>query len=416
MRTLERMNVLLTGGTGFIGKAVLARLVDAPCYDKIYLLVRPNDRDSPQGRVSKTIAKIFPAGRHAEINSRVIAVEGDIKSPRMGIDSEIIAGLTRDLHQILHVGASTDFGLPLAESRLTNVEGTRNCLELALHLRGAGILRRFDYVSTAYVAGKSPGKVTEADLARGQEFANPYEQSKFEAEVLVREYRHELPTAIYRPSIVVGDSKHGYTPHFKVLYWPLLLLAKNVLPFFAVNQRAHLDVVPVDFVADALVALMQRDSSIGETYQLTAGRGFEINIRELLRDSYQYAEVKRRPIVPLWMFRVAQHSPIRTYFHENFWTAVDMAKPYFAYLNGTGVRFESEATHSALRSLGVEPPRWADYKREVLGYCSASRWGKKPPMPEYVYYLPASLRRPTTRKPAVFPQIEVENLSQFATT
>ncbi len=383
-------NVLLTGGTGFIGKAVLARLLDVPSYRRIYLLVRGNDRATAAERVDKILTRMFPAGRLEEVRSRVIAIEGNIEKPGLGICENDVARLKLDLHQILHIGASTDFGAPLDESRLTNVEGTRHALDLAVRLRKAGTLKRFDYVSTAYVAGTTAGVVTEDDLDRGQEFANNYEQSKYEAELLVREYKSFLPIAIYRPSIVVGDSNHGHTPHFKVLYWPLLLLSKNLLPFFACNQRAHLDVVPVDFVADGLVALMQREGSVGRTFMLSAGLGHEINIRELLRDAYQYASIKERPVVPLWTFNLIMNTPLKKLFHEGFWDAVEMARPYFAYFKGTGVRFDASRTLEVLRGLGVQSPRWSQYKREVLGYCVASRWGRKPPMPEYAYYLPVS--------------------------
>ncbi len=386
-------NVLVTGGTGFIGKAVLARLLDVPSYKKIYLLVRGNAKGTAEERVAAILLKMFPAGRQDEVRARVKAIQGDITLPGLGISDEHIEILKGDLHQVMHVGASTDFGAPLDESRRNNVEGTRHALDLAVRLRKAGVLKRFDYVSTAYVAGSTAGTVTEEDLARGQEFANSYEQSKYEAELLVREYRPLLPIAIYRPSIVVGDSNHGYTPHFKVLYWPLLLLSKNLLPFFACDPSAHLDVVPVDFVADALIALMQRDGAVGQTFLLSAGLGKEIRIKELLRDSYLYAGINKRPILPTWVFNLIRKSPLKKLYHDSFWGAVDLAKPYFRYLEGTGVRFDAKRSLQTLKALGVTCPNWDDYKREVLGYCTASRWGRKPPMPEYVYYLPVSSRK-----------------------
>lgn len=389
--------VLVTGGTGFIGKAVLARLLDVPAYKKIYLLVRGNDKGTAEDRVTKILAKMFPAGRQEEVRARVRAIQGDITLPGLGISEADIESLKSDLHQLMHVGASTDFGAPLDESRLSNVVGTRHALDLAVRLRKSGVLKRFDYVSTAYVAGSTAGTLTEDDLARGQEFANSYEQSKYEAELLVRDYKPLLPIAIYRPSIVVGDSNHGYTPHFKVLYWPLLLLSKNLLPFFACNPGAHLDVVPVDFVADALVALMQRDGAVGQTFLLSAGLGNEIRIKDLLRDSYQYAAIKKRPIIPTWVFNLIQKSPLKRLYHDSFWGAVDLAKPYFRYLQGTGVRFDAKRSLQTLKALGITCPLWDDYKRDVLGYCTASRWGRKPPMPEYVYYLPVSGRKDVWR-------------------
>ena len=393
--TGSTLNVLLTGGTGFLGKAVLARLVDEPRYDRIYLLVRPKQDQNATERVATIVRRMFPKGRVESLLARIHAVPGDLTQTGLGIDPATLDELALHVHQILHLGASTDFGAPLNESRLNNVEGTRHVLDLALHLKERGRLERFDYVSTAYVSGKQRGRVSELDLNRGQSFSNNYELSKFEAELLVREYASRLNLAIYRPSIVVGDSMNGYTPHFKVLYWPLLLLAKNLLPFFTCNPRAYLDIVPVDYVANGLVVLMQRKESVGETFHLTAGLGSETRIREVLLDSYSLAGIKPRPIVPMWLFFAIRRSPFSRLFGSQFWRAVDMAKPYYDYLRGTGVRFDATRTHAVLRPLGITPPRWREYKKEVLNYCLASRWGRKVPIPEYVYYLPVSRVRGT---------------------
>jgi thioester reductase-like protein len=398
-----KKSVLITGGTGFVGKAVLARLVEGDAYERIYLLVRPSDRSTAAERVAAIVGKMFPPGRVGSLTGRIQAVAGDLTRKGLGIGGGDLELLRRDVNQILHVGASTDFGAPLDESRLSNVEGTRHALELAEELGKTGILERFDYVSTAYVAGRKAGVVGEGDLIRGQEFSNNYEQSKYEAELLVREYMQRIPIAIYRPSIVVGDSNSGHTPHFKVLYWPLLLLSKNLLPFFACNQEAHLDVVPVDFVADGIVALMQQDSSIGETFHLTAGLNNEIRIRNILRDSYKFAQINKRPIIPCWTFNLIKATPLARLFSQSFWDAVDMAQPYSHYLKGTGVRFDSSKTAKALQAHGLTAPAWDGYKREVLAYCRASRWGKRLPMPEYIYYLPVSSRKQAAGQATVQP-------------
>jgi long-chain acyl-CoA synthetase len=391
----QKRNIFVTGGTGFVGKAVLARLIDNPAYNRVYLLIRGKSGQSASERLNKMVFSMFPPGRIEYVQNKVVAVDGDLTLPNLGINDLQKQLLIRDVHQVLHVGASTDFGAPLAESRLYNVEGTRYVLDLAVELKSHGVLNRFDYVSTAYVAGRRRGVVTEDSLVRGQQFSNNYEQSKYEAELLVREYCNKLDIAIYRPSIVVGDSNSGYTPHFKVLYWPLMLLSRGLLPFFACNTGAHLDVVPVDYVADGIVNLMSHNFSIGQTYHLTAGLGNEVRIKELLKDSYEYANVERKPIIPYWIFSLIKKSPLRRLYSESFWDAVAMAQPYHHYLLGTGVRYNNDATHKQLTALGVATPRWDLYKKEVLKYCITSRWGKRIPLPEYVYYLPVSNRKDT---------------------
>lgn len=388
-----KKNVFVTGGTGFVGKAVLARLIDSPAYNRIYLLIRAKSGQSAKDRMMKLTSGMFPPGRLEYVRNKIIAVDGDLTLPGLGINELQRQVMIKDVHQILHIGASTDFGAPLNESRLYNVAGTQSVLNLALVLKAQGMLTRFDYISTAFVAGRMKGVVNENTLERGQSFSNNYEQSKYEAECLVREYCNKIDIAIYRPSIVVGDSNSGYTPHFKVLYWPLMLLSRKLLPFFTCNPGAHLDVVPVDYVADGIVGLMSHSFSIGQTYHLTAGIGGEVRIKGLLKDSYEFANVAKKPILPFWMFNFIRRTPLRKMFSDSFWDAVEMASPYHYYLRGTGVRFDNEATLKQLTALGVVTPRWDRYKKEVLKYCLTSKWGKRIPLPEYVYYLPVTSRK-----------------------
>ena len=117
-------NVFITGGTGFLGKAVLVRLLDSSTYNKIYLLVRPGREQSAQDRLNKMINSIFPKGRVADILSRVQAMAGDLTESGLGLSASDRQELVHCAHQILHIGASTDFGSPIEESRKYNVTGT----------------------------------------------------------------------------------------------------------------------------------------------------------------------------------------------------------------------------------------------------------------------------------------------------
>ena len=129
---------------------------------------------------------------------------------------------------IVHGAASVSFDQTLEEARAINVEGTRRMLELAGPAQQLGVLERYGQISTAYVAGTHAGRFFECDLDVGQSFHNSYEQSKFEAEQLVRS-RPGLPYTIMRPSIVVGD-RSGWTAAFNVLYWPLRALSRGLFP------------------------------------------------------------------------------------------------------------------------------------------------------------------------------------------
>jgi long-chain acyl-CoA synthetase len=185
--------VLLTGATGFVGREVLSRFLERDG-SHVFALVRAENDDEAAGRL--------PA------HARLTAVAGDIERARLGLADESRARLRREVTTVLHCAASVSFDMPLEDSRRVNVEGTRRVLDFA---RSCTRLERFSYVSTAYVAGE-PGRLfREDELAVGQSFRNPYERSKFEAELALRSEGADLPLQILRPSIVVGDSSTGRT-------------------------------------------------------------------------------------------------------------------------------------------------------------------------------------------------------------
>jgi long-chain acyl-CoA synthetase len=388
MSEAKSINLFITGGTGFVGKAVLARLARTASIGKIYLLVRSRQKAEAQERVAQIIKNMFPPEQAEALAQRFVAVPGDLTQPGLGIAPAHLPALAADVHQILHLGASTDFGAALDVARRDNVEGTRLVLDLAKYLATHGHLRRFEYVSTAYVAGKGKGRISEDDLDLGQDFANHYERSKLEAEVLVRSYAKYFPIVVYRPSIVVGDAHSGYTPHFKVMYWPISLLAKNLVSVYTCNRRGRLDIVPVNYVADAIVALLQRDESTGQTYHLTAGSGNEVTIAKVLDGAYAYAGVKPRPFIPFWLFLLVRKSPFAKFFSGDFWYIADLAKPYYNYLQGVRFRLDNRKTQAQLAALGVAQASWDDFKEPLFKYCTESRWGKRVPKQEYLYYLP----------------------------
>ena len=151
---------------------------------------------------------------------------------------------------IVHSAASVSFTLGIDEAREINLEGTRRMLELAELAQERGGLDCYGHVSTAFVAGNHPGGFAECDLDLGQTFHNSYEQSKFEAEQLVRSH-DGLPYTIMRPSIVVGDRNNGWTAAFNVLYWPLRAFARGLFTAVPAIPSAPVDVVSIDYVADA---------------------------------------------------------------------------------------------------------------------------------------------------------------------
>ncbi|NDG84561.1 MAG: NAD-dependent epimerase/dehydratase family protein, partial [Proteobacteria bacterium] len=169
-----------------------------------------------------------------------------------------------------HFAAVYDLNVPEPVGQKINIEGTRNVLALIASLPS---FRGLHYVSTCYVSGSHPGRFFEKDLEKGQSFNNFYESTKHEAEKLVREAMQSgLPAVIYRPAIVVGNSKTGETQKFDgpyfVLQWLLRQGRNAILPSLGDPTRYRINLVPSDFVLDAMAHLSQKPSSIGKTFQL----------------------------------------------------------------------------------------------------------------------------------------------------
>ena len=202
---------------------------------------------------------------------RLVALPADIEQPGLGLDPATRDRVAEQVTDIVHSAASVSFTLSLERSRQINVDGTRRMIELAHLCHSRGGLEHFSYISTAYVAGTHKGGFREDQLDVGQRFRNPYEQSKFEAERLVRAQDGQLPIQIFRPSIVVGERTTGWTPAFNVLYSPLKAFVRGSLPAVPARRSAPVDVVPVDYVADAVFELTQDPANGTSTYHLVAG-------------------------------------------------------------------------------------------------------------------------------------------------
>ena len=237
-------SILLTGGTGFVGSSLVNRLLALGC--NVHLLVRD---------INKAI-KSLPERWKDDL--RLLA--GDITKPNLGLKSK------PHLDEVWHCAASVKFA-PRDELALINIEGTKNAIDFAKKCHAS--LR---YISTSYVAGDFKGLFTEGDFDRGQSFQNAYEETKFKAEKIAREA--DIPVTIYRPSIIVGDSKTGYTSSFQGFYNAIKALAYVRQKMNASRLRipgnpdGTLNLVCIDYVADAMVKIAQGDKSCGSVYHI----------------------------------------------------------------------------------------------------------------------------------------------------
>jgi len=252
----ERVH-FVTGYPGFIGKRLVrslwaeARGADA----RLVLLVQPRGAKAARAAAAAD-------GISAEV------IEGDVEQMHLGLSGAEFKALARDVTDVWHLAARTFLAAPRAELRRVNVDGTRNVLELA---GAARRLRRLSHFSTAYVSGDRVGVILEDELAMGQRFHNPYEETKFQAELLVRRAQADLPATIFRPSIVVGDSRTGEIDRFEGPYALAILLVASPLAVplpLPGDAVAPLNVVPVDFVVDAALAIAENPAGAGRTVHL----------------------------------------------------------------------------------------------------------------------------------------------------
>jgi long-chain acyl-CoA synthetase len=356
--------LFLTGATGMVGREVLARAVADPRFDRVACLVRPGKTESAADRLTALLAKMGAAA------DRAFAVAGDVVEPGLGL-SEADRGALADTTVAIHCAATVSFDHPLEEARKINVEGTRALLGVC---RGLPKLERIDAVSTAYVAGKRGDLIREGDLDHDCGFHNTYEQTKYESEQLLR--TAELPIAIHRPSIVVGDSRTGRTGAWKVLYWPLKVIARGWLPIIPYDPEGRLDIVPVDFVADAILALSRDKEAIGRRFHLTAGPGRDATMGEVTSEVFR--RVQRRPplrVSPRWFRRVVRPA-LYALPSQKLKRTLRTGLVYRPYLE-LRLRFDTTGADALLGRAGVRCPRVLDYLGTIVDAAIAADFGSR---------------------------------------
>ncbi|WP_255152018.1 SDR family oxidoreductase [Halorarius halobius] len=253
--------VFFTGFPGFLGSALVGRVLDRSDEETtVTCLVQSKFRDEAERRAEEVAADHDAEGR-------IDLVEGDITDPELGL-GDAYDDLQADTVEVFHLAAIYELTMDREPGKQVNIEGTRHMLDFA---EGADV-DRFQYVSSVVVAGTYEGEFTEAMLQEGQKFANYYETTKHMAEVLVRQRMDAVPTTIYRPAPVVGDSETGETQKYDGPYAFLDALTDQgnnaVVPAPRGASDAEFQLAPRDFIVDAIAYLSDIDDSEGKTYHL----------------------------------------------------------------------------------------------------------------------------------------------------
>jgi thioester reductase-like protein len=258
--------IFVTGFPGFLGARLVPRVLARDPSANAVCLVQAKFASVAAQRVKALVEA------DSRLDGRIDLVEGDLTADRLGLGDH--TALARDTTEIYHLAAVYDLGVSRELGMAVNVTGTGNVVRFAGDCPN---LARHHYVSTCYVSGRYCGPFGEDDLDVGQVFNNYYEETKFLAEIEVAASREGgIPTTVYRPSIVVGDSSTGETQKFDGPYFMLQWLLRQgrhaLVPYVGDPTMARFNVVPSDFVLDAITHLSGLDRSVDVTYQLADPR------------------------------------------------------------------------------------------------------------------------------------------------
>lgn len=255
--------VLLTGANGFIATHI-ARALLSRADVVVFALVRAKN---PEDAKAKLLREWWDYPElTAALNVRIQAVSGDVTQPNLGMPQEQYRDIAGKVTHIIHTAADWRL-LPLDELRKTNVQGTANIIEFAKQTPN---IERLSHISTAYVAGGATGTVSEEQLTDQYGFATDYERSKYEGEQLISSAKTQLPISVFRPSMVVGDSQTGAIKTFNTFYFPLRLYLTGRMRLLPVSRSLRLNIVPVDYVAKAVVQLTFDPKALGKTFHTVA--------------------------------------------------------------------------------------------------------------------------------------------------
>ncbi|MBJ7330181.1 MAG: SDR family oxidoreductase [Solirubrobacteraceae bacterium] len=354
------MTYFVTGATGFIGRNLIERLLRRDV--DIAVLVR----ESSAERLDQLIERWGARGR-------VTPVIGDLSQHRLGLDESDLAALG-DVTEFFHLAAMYDMTAADDINRTLNVDGTLHAVDAAKAMGAT----RFHHVSSIAVAGMYPGLFREDMFDEGQTLPSAYHRTKYESEQIVRR-QTDIPWRVYRPAIVVGDSKTGEMdkvdgPYY--LFKPIQRLRHFVPEWFPLigPELGTTNIVPVDFVADALDHIAHLPDQDGRAFHLAAPRAIKSGdaLNAICRAAHA-PELQMR--VDKGLLDALPKGTISMLMKLQF--AKDMRKTLLADLGipdvvldyvGLESQFDTRDTERALEGTGIEVPPLDSYAGKLWDY------------------------------------------------
>jgi thioester reductase-like protein len=351
--------VLFTGFPGFLGSRLLPRVLRRSPEAEAVCLVQSRFRETAERRAEELVAA------DADLAGRIHLVEGDITRPDLGLGAQR-SELASSVREVFHLAAVYDLEVSRSLGMRVNVDGTRHVLDLCTD---ATDLQRLHYVSTCYVSGRWPGIFREEDLVLGQRFNNHYEETKYLAEVLVRERAAAgLPVTTYRPAVVGGDSTTGATQKYDGPYFLVRWLLKQprvaFVPMVGDPHGYRFNIVPRDYVIDGIDALAARDDTVGGTYALADPLPYTIG--EMLE---LFERVTRRRVVTFRLpLGLAQWALRRVPGVQRLMQIPPAAVAYLSH----PTHYTNDAAAPLLAEEGVSLPDRADWFAAMADFVQAN--------------------------------------------
>ena len=291
------MAIFVTGSTGYLGSYVAAGLFTGH-QDKLNLLVRAKSEEEARERLWTSLQLHLPFHDFCEyIGSRARIFCGDLTSERFGLADDEYHALVDTTDSIIHCAASLN---RKSERQCLNVNlrGGLEVIQLARRAQNRNGLRRYSHVSTVAVAGTRKNEIVTEDAAIDwtRSDYDPYARTKKFGEHMIHQLLADVPHTIFRPAIILGDSRHAETSQFDMVQAFDILVRLPVLPL---RSRDKIDIVPANYVSKAIVAIHQKDEPGHGIYQLSSGTGSE-TYKELT-DALAEAGGWRRPAYWPWM-------------------------------------------------------------------------------------------------------------------
>ncbi|MFZ5568800.1 MAG: SDR family oxidoreductase [Thermodesulfobacteriota bacterium] len=371
--------ILLTGATGLVGASLLRALIEEDY--PVICLARPRNGHSPAMRIQHTLAALSPdLTSPRKIKTHVETYCGDITQPQLGLSLTDYRHLARTVTHVFHSAAAIRFAAADTHKvRLTNIGGTDNLLAF---LQDAPAVEGLHYIGTAYIAGDREDRVYEDDTDKGQTFNNAYEESKFVAELRIREFQRRAlsKVTIYRPGIIVGDYLTGTTIRFNTMYQFLKVLhvlkssyrpdssGRTHMPIRVLaDPRTTKNFVPIDYVVKLVMKIFSEPRLHGKTYHLVNHQPPTMAlIREVMLDVLQ---ISGPTFVPPKSFQENPPDEIERVF-------IDETKIYTPYLLKEPAFDNTHVRDIAPGSEYLCPPMDREALLRLFEFAVHSGWGR----------------------------------------